>query len=118
MTPDICFFVFAHNVTYAKMLAHIRDQVWQFYGNCQTLTSTVPVSSYWVANLAESSVLSLKQISIELWKTCFTWCLLSLCILSYLLSYSKSNSFKIASIFVQADKCSIWTDDWNCESNK
>ena len=34
MVPDICFYVL---VTYAKILAHVRDQVRRFYGNCRIL---------------------------------------------------------------------------------
>ena len=37
MMPDIRFLVFAHVRHYAKILAHVRDHVRRFYGNCRTL---------------------------------------------------------------------------------
>ena len=33
MMPDMCFWYLP---TYDKILAHVRDQVWQFYGNYRT----------------------------------------------------------------------------------
>ena len=39
MAPDVCFLCWYLRmyVTYAKILAHIHDYLWQFYGNYQTL---------------------------------------------------------------------------------
>ena len=38
MKPDICFSVFSHVRHVRQILAHVRDQVRRFYGNCRTLS--------------------------------------------------------------------------------
>ena len=63
-------------------------------------------------------VAALKQITVKLLKPSFMWCLLLLYLLPCSLSYSTYNSFKISSISIQVDDCSIWTDDRNSESHK
>ena len=41
MTPDMFFGYLPMYVTYAKILAHVRDHVRRFYSHCQTLRDIV-----------------------------------------------------------------------------
>ena len=47
MTPDICLWYLSTYVTYAKILAHVRDHVRRFRGNCQTMKSLVPLELFY-----------------------------------------------------------------------
>ena len=44
MTPDIFFWYLPTYATYANILAHVRNHVRQFYGNCRTLIINAPRS--------------------------------------------------------------------------